>query len=100
MLGAVSMNLNIPYQLHRYSQKKKSAVPSEKDFGEVSFVSAATGILLMIGFLLLQFTDYASLAWIYILLVVAMIFLACLVGFCVATLIYVVLKNKFSHKQN
>ncbi len=100
ILGAFSLVFNIPYQMHKYFQKKRAVNPSEKDFGELSFVSAATGFLLLIGFLLLEFTEYTSLAWIYVLIVDAMIFLACLVGFCVATLMYVLIKNKLTPKHD
>jgi hypothetical protein len=105
IIGAFSLSLNFPYQLHilteKYLMKKNAVQPSIKDFGEISFVSAITGILLLIGFLLLQFTKYTSFAWIYILIVTAMIFMACLVGFCVATMMYIVIRNKFStHKQD
>lgn len=97
IIGAFSLDFNIPYQFHtlveKYFLKKNAVKPVNKDFGEISFVSAATGMLLLFGFLLLHFTKYTTFAWMYILIVAAMIFLACLVGFCVATLMYVLIKN-------
>lgn len=99
-LGALSLDFNIPYRVHEIFQKKKAIEPSDKDFGELSFVSAATGILLLIGYLIMEFTPYEPLAWIYVLIVDAMIFLACLVGFCVATLMYVLIKNALTPKHN
>ncbi|MFA6896683.1 MAG: DUF4395 family protein [Patescibacteria group bacterium] len=96
ILGAFSLKLNIPYQIHVFVEKnvlKKKVRPLQKESGELSFVSGMTGLLLLIGFLLLQFTKYTSFAWIYILVVTLMIFVACLVGFCVATLMYILLKN-------
>lgn len=98
ILGAISMKLNFPYQLHSFFLKKilkKNAVPTQKESAEVNFVSAATGVLLLIGFYLLSYEKFANFAWIYILVVTLMIFLACLVGFCVATLMYIALKKIF-----
>lgn len=104
IMGAFSLIFNIPYQTHilmeKYLLKRRDVEISERDFGELSFVSAATGILLLIGFLLLQFTEYTQFAWIYILIVTAMIFMACLVGFCVATFIYILIRNRFIHNKN
>ncbi len=101
ILGAISLKFNIPYQLHVLIGKKflkKNFEILQKESGELSFVSAATGVLLIIGFLLLQFTMLTNFAWIYILIVTLMIFLACLVGFCVATLMYIALKKLFIRK--
>lgn len=101
IIGSFSMKLNIPYQLHALVSKKvkKGVEQSQKEFGELSFVSAATGVLLLIGFLLLQYTKLTNFAWIYILIVTLMIFLACLVGFCVATLMYIALKKVFNKQK-
>lgn len=102
ILGALSLKLNIPYQLHDLVARKflkKKIQPMQKEFGELSFVSAATGVLLIIGFLLLQYTSLTNFAWIYILVVTLMIFLACLVGFCVATLMYIALKKLFNRNK-
>ncbi|MBU0613267.1 DUF4395 family protein [Patescibacteria group bacterium] len=101
IFGAFSLKLNIPYQLHAlvsHSVFKKKKEPIQKELGELNFVSAATGVLLLIGFLLLHFTELTNFAWIYILIVDLMIFLACLVGFCVATLMYILLKKIFTRK--
>ncbi|MDO8592731.1 MAG: DUF4395 family protein [bacterium] len=92
IFGVFSMKLNIPYQLHALVYKKKSA-PAPRESGEINFVAGATGALLLIGFLLLYFDKFANFAWIYLLIVDLMIFLACFVGFCVATLMYVLLKK-------
>jgi len=98
--GAYSLALNIPYQLHKPFQKKVSE-PVEKDTGELRFGCTATGMMLLIGFFLLEFTSYETAAWIYVLMVTAMIFLASLVGFCPATLVYIVLRNsRLNHKKD
>lgn len=100
--GAFSLKLNIAYQIHALILKKfsgKKYVTIAKDLGELNFVAGATGILLFIGFLLLYFGKFVEFAWIYILLVTLMIFLACFVGFCVATLMYVFLKRLFTKNQ-
>lgn len=94
ILGAFSLKLNIPYQLHVLFSKKK-AEPMLKETGELNFVAAATGILLLIGFAFLYFSELITFAWIYLLVVDLMIFLACFVGFCVATLMYVFFKKLF-----
>lgn len=94
ILGAFSIKLNIPYQFHASVIKKRYS-PIPKDAGELNFVAAATGILLFIGFLFIYFGKFINFAWIYILIVTLMIFLACFVGFCVATLMYIFLKKIF-----
>jgi hypothetical protein len=98
ILGAFSLKLNFFYQLHFWIKKKiikKEIVSVMKDTGELSFVSGMTGFLLLVGFLWLSSGQATDLAWIYVLIVDFLIFLACLVGFCVATLMYVMLKKIF-----
>ncbi len=99
IFGAFSLKLNIPYQFHALILKKFSKrkyVPISKDLGELNFVAGATGVLIMIGFLLIYFGKFVDFTWIYLLVVDLMIFLACFVGFCVATLMYVFLRKLFS----
>lgn len=96
IIGSFSFKLNIPYQFHFFVTRKilkKESQPIQKESGELNFVSAATGVLLLGGFVLLHYTGMINFAWIYILVVTLMIFLACLVGFCVATLMYIFLKK-------
>lgn len=98
ILGSMTLKANIPYELHAWFSRKflkRNVTPTQKELAEVNFVSAATGVLLLIGFVLLQYTKYTNFAWIYILVVTLMIFLACLVGFCVATLLYIFLRKIF-----
>ena len=98
ILGVFSLKLNIPYQLHALcSQKlfKKNHAPTSRELGEINFVAGMTAALLLIGFLLIHFNKFVSFAWIYLLVVDLMIFLACIVGFCVATLMYVALRKMF-----
>ena len=95
ILGAFSLKLNIPYQLHVLVHKKKTA-PTPKELGELNFVAVATGILLLIGFALVYYNIFVEFAWVYLLIVDLMIFLACFVGFCVATLMYIFFKKLFS----
>ncbi len=91
-LGAFSMKLNVAYQLHALFSKKS---PIQKESGELRFVAGMTGTLLLVGFLLIYFGKFVSFAWIFILIVALLIFLACFVGFCVATLMYVFFKKIF-----
>ena len=94
--GAFSIKLNIPYQFHalvlRKLLKEKSA-PIQKESGELNFVSGMTAGLLFIGFLFLYFGKFVDFAWIFILIIALLIFLACFVGFCVATLMYAFFKK-------
>lgn len=94
ILGIFSLKLNIPYQLHSLFLRKKSK-PTFKEIGELNFVAAATGLLLFIGFGFLYFQKFVDFVWLYLLVVDLMIFLACFVGFCVATLMYVFFKKFF-----
>jgi len=94
ILGAFSLKLNIVYQFH--SKFFRQPGPVQKDSAELSFVAAMTGILLLAGFFLLYYNKAVEFAWIYILVVDLLIFLACFVGFCVATLMYVLFKKLFA----
>ena len=97
-LTIFSMKLNFLYQLHILISEKilKRKVKSiQKDSGEINFVSGITALLLFIGFLLLYLGKSPDLVWIYILIVAFLIFLACFVGFCIATLMYIFFKKIF-----
>ncbi len=96
--GIFSIKLNIPYQFHALFLRKvlkQTAEPSQKESAELNFVSGMTGMLLLIGFLFIYFEKFVDFAWIYILIIAFLIFLACFVGFCVATLMYVLFKKIF-----
>jgi hypothetical protein len=98
ILGAVSFKLNIAYQFYILVLKKilndKSPLVL-KESGELSFVAGMTGVLLLVGYIWLYYAKVDDFAWVYILIVDLLIFLACFVGFCVATLMYVLLKKLF-----
>ena len=93
-LGSFSLKFNIPYQIHAKLTKQRST-PIQKELGELNFVSGMTAGLLFIGFLFIHFGKFVDFAWIYILIIAFLIFLACFVGFCVATLMYVFFKKIF-----
>ena len=98
VLGVFSLSLNFPYQLHAFCTKqlfKRKHTPSRKELGEVNFVALMTAALLLIGFLLVHYEKFVSFAWTYLLVVDLMIFLACLVGFCIATLMYIFFRKMF-----
>ena len=98
VLGIFSMKLNLIYQLHAgFSKKilKRQAKFIKKESGEINFVRGATAFLLSIGFILIYLGKFVEYAWIYILIVAFLIFLACFVGFCIATLMYVFFKKLF-----
>ncbi|MEI6499345.1 MAG: DUF4395 family protein [bacterium] len=101
VLGLFSLKLNFPYQIHALVSKKvfkRKHNPMPRELSEVNFVAGMTSVLLFVGFLLIYLDKYVTFAWIYLLVVDLMIFLACLVGFCVATLMYVSLKKVFKYK--
>jgi len=97
-LGTFSLKLNLFYQLHYLLFErlaKKRSAPTPKESEELKFVSGMTVVLLFIGFLLVHFNFHVEFAWIYILVVALLIFLACFVGLCLATLMYVLIKKIF-----
>ncbi|MFH1575826.1 MAG: DUF4395 family protein [Candidatus Nealsonbacteria bacterium] len=94
--GIFSIKFNIPYQFHALVVRKllkEASEPIRKESGELNFVSGMTGALLLLGFLFIYFGKFVDFAWIFILIMVLLIFLACFVGFCVATLMYIFLKK-------
>lgn len=96
--GVISLKLNIAYQFHALIVRKlfnEKTELTQKELGELNFVAGMTSILLLIGFILLYSGKYQNFAWIYILVIAFLIFLACFVGFCVATLMYVFFKRAF-----
>ncbi len=96
--GIFSIKSNIPYQFHALVLRKlfkEKAEPIQKESGELNFVGGMTATLLFIGFLFLYFGKFVDFAWIFILIMAFLIFLACFVGFCVATLMYVFFKKIF-----
>jgi len=97
-LRIFSVKIDFVYQFHARVLKKllkDKSEPIQKESGELNFVSAMTAILLLIGFLLLYSGKFVDFAWIYVLIIDLLIFLACFVGFCVATLMYVFFKKTF-----
>ena len=98
ILGTFSIKLNISYQLFLLFFKKEKSRLIQRELEELNFVSGMTGILLFIGFLFLYFGKFVDFTWMYILIVALLIFLACFVGFCVATLIYIFFKKIFKWK--
>ncbi len=98
VFGSFSIKLNIPYQFHALVLRKvlkEGSAPIQKEQGELNFVSGMTAALLLIGFLFIYFGKFVDFAWIFILIVALLIFLACFVGFCVATLMYALFRKAF-----
>ena len=101
ILGIFSIKFNIPYQFHALVLRKllkQRSEPIQKESGELNFVAGMTAALLFIGFLFLYFGKFVDFAWIFILIMALLIFLACFVGFCVATLMYVFFKKIFKYR--
>ena len=97
-LRIFSVKIDILYQFHALVLRrllKEKSEPIQKESGELNFVSGMTGILLFISFLFLYFGKFVDFVWIFILLMAFLIFLACFVGFCVATLMYIFFKKIF-----
>lgn len=96
-----SLKFDLPYQFHYLLLRKllkKKTEPIEKEFGELNFVSGMMAVFLFIGFLFLHFKKFVDFAWIFVLIVALLIFVACFVGFCIATLMYTFLKKIFKFK--
>jgi len=94
IFGAISINYNFLYQFYSRVFGKKSET-IEKESGESSFIYGLTASILLIGFLLLYFGKFVSLAWILILILVFLMLLSGLTGVCVASLMYAVFKKVF-----
>ncbi|MDI6603079.1 MAG: DUF4395 family protein [Patescibacteria group bacterium] len=97
-LRIFSIKIDILYQFHALVLRrllKEKAEPIPKESGELNFVSGLTATLLFIGFLFLYFGKFVDFAWIFILIMAFLIFLACFAGFCVATLMYIFFKKIF-----
>jgi len=95
-LRIFSVKVDILYQFHALVLRrllKETAEPIQKESGELNFVSGMTAALLFIGFLFLHFGKFVDFAWIFILIMALLISLACFVGFCLATMIYIFLKK-------
>jgi hypothetical protein len=105
-LGTISVKLNIPYDLHYLFVKyvlRKRFPAIQKESTELRYVSAMTGILLLIGFLCIYYDRFVTFGWIWLLVMSLFLFLACFAGFCVATLSYAIFKKLFgigSHSGN
>ena len=100
-LRIFSVKVDILYQFHALVLRrllKETAEPIQKESGELNFVSGMTAALLFIGFLFLHFGKFVDFAWIFILIMALLIFLACFVGFCLATLMYIFFKKIFKSK--
>jgi len=98
LLASFGVKWNIFYQFHamfirRFPKEQQKLI--EKESAELNFVSGATSFLLFLGFALVLFEQTASFGWIFILITDLLIFLACFVGFCIATLMYVMIKKIF-----
>ena len=97
-LGVFSLKLNIAYQFHVLFLKKlfkEESEPIQKETGELSFVSGFIGSLLFIDFLVLYFGKFQSVAWVIILIISLLFFLACFAGVCIASLTYAFFKKIF-----
>lgn len=98
-IGIFSVKLNIAYQFHALILRKlfkNKSQPIQKELGELKFVSVVIGILLLIDFLVLYFGKFVSFAWVLILIISLLYFLACFAGICVASLMYAILKKIFN----
>lgn len=98
-LEIFSIKFNLPYHFHTLILRKmlgKKQTPIQKESGELAFVCAIASTPLFISFLLLYFGKAAGFAW-GLVLVIALLLLLSGIGFCVASLMYVLFK-KISHR--
>ena len=96
ILGIISIKLNFFYQLHFLVFKKllrDKSDSTKRDSGEIMFACGMAGSLLLISFFLLYFDKAVSFAWILVLMVALLMFLAGIAGVCVASLMYAVFKK-------
>jgi len=95
ILGGFSVKLNFPYRLYFIINKsiKKDLKLKEKESGELSFACGMGGVVLLFSFFLLYFEIFMNFAWVLILVMAILMFLASFVGICTASLIYVFFKK-------
>jgi len=100
-LRIFSIKLDFPYQCHvillRKLLKDKSE-PVAKEKSELNFVFGTMATFLLVGFLFIYFRKFVNYAWIFVLIVDLLMFLAVFVGFCLATLMYISFKKIFKSK--
>jgi len=99
LLRLFSIKLDIPYQFHALFLRKllkDESEPIVKEKSELNFVFGMMAILLLIGYLFIHFNKFVSWAWIFVLIIDFLMFLAVFVGFCLATLMYIFLKKIFN----
>lgn len=97
-LRLFSIKLDFPYQFHALFLRKLLRDKSEpvlKEKSEMTFVFGVMSLFLLIGFLLIHFNKFVNFAWLFILIVDLLMFLAAFVGFCIATLMYIFFKKFF-----
>ena len=94
LLGMISIKLNIPYQLHSFFLKKGSK-PTQIEKAELSFVWGMMATFILGGFWFIHIGKFVEAAWIFILMVAILLFVSCLIGFCLATSIYIITKKIF-----
>ena len=97
-LRLFSIKLDFPYQFHALFLRKllkDKSDPISKEKSELNFVSGAMSLFLLVGFLFVYFNKFVDFAWLFILITNLLMFLATFVGFCIATLMYVLFKKIF-----
>jgi len=100
-LRVLSFKLDFFYQFYNLFLKKLLKDKSEpviKEISEINFVFAMMAFFLLFGFLLIFFKKNVNFGWIFVLIVDLLMFLAVLIGFCLATLIYLLFKRYFLKK--
>lgn len=100
-IGVFSEKLNVAYQFHTLVIKKilrDNTQPIQKETGELRFVSGVIGTLLFVDFLVLYFGKFNNIAWILLLIISLLYFLACFAGICIASLMYAFFEKIFVRK--
>ena len=80
-----------------FSEKvaKRNEAKVEKEYAELRFVSGFIGAMLFLDLLALYFNKFAGIAWIVLLIISLLYFLACFAGICIASLTYAGFKKLF-----
>lgn len=97
-LGIFSTKLNLPYQFHLNFLKKvlkDTSKPGQRETAEVAFVWGLMSSFLLIPSILIYFGKFVDIGWIFILITIFLMFIACLLGFCLATSMYIIAKKIF-----
>ena len=94
LIGIFSIKLNLPYQLHSLFFKNKFKT-TQIERSELIFVWGMMAAFILGGFWFVHTGKFVEAAWTFILIVAILLFVSCLIGFCLATSLYILFKKIF-----